>query len=62
MRRSLIVALALGILVIAAPAWAGSGYFIWRPPETPAVGKILGFKSWERFLRWQGCDASIVIW
>ena len=57
---------ALGALIVmsgATPALAGSGYIVfWRPRETVPTGEMLGFKSWEQFLRWQGCDASIVVW
>ena len=63
MRRWLIVALALGMLIGATPAQAGSGFLIqWIMPKlVPAMSPILGFPSWERFVHWQGCPADVFI-
>ena len=65
MRRSLIVMLALGMVMWSTPAWAGSVgllYGWYQPREHTPVGPILGFKSWNTFLRWVGCDAAVVVW
>ena len=63
-KRLLSVLGALIVLSVASPAWAGSvGLYGWyQPKEHSPVGPVMGFKSWEKFLRWMGCDAEIVVW
>ena len=60
--RRLIVTLALSLSLLGVtPAWATVPLWYFQPPTHPPVGRILGFTSWQHFIRWQGCDADVVV-